>query len=264
MNIISEKLSSFQTYKGLCPTHGEVDFSQVMNLPAFCTKCLADDHKREQERHDKQRHHERRLASMAANGINTYAKGFDAWEYDATQQARQEKILKNLTGYAINFKLHNPNLLLIGGTGSGKTLLSNALARAVYKRQFDKGAHYPAKFVRSSAIVRAYKEHWNDRSKPTEQMIINSLAQFDLLVIDDLGDNDTTGNPDADRGRLGELINARYQRKPTVITTNLNVEQCKQFMGDRAWDRFQEKLIIVRCDWASYRQKAGVAQVDEW
>lgn len=256
--------NSVKKFINLCPVHGETEFVQVLDFVPQCCECSATEFAEHKQKQAEQSHRERMLAQMANCGVNVTANGFDAWQYDTTQAERQTKLIKNLTVYAKSFDCDKPNILLYGSTGSGKTMLANALARAVFKYQFDHGAIKPAKFIRSAEITRLCKENWTDKSKPSEQMILSELKGFDLLVIDDLGDGDTTGNPANDRSRLGDLIDGRYLQKPTIITTNMDIDEVKTFMGDRAWDRFQQKLITVKCDWASYRQKAGVAMMGEW
>ena len=38
----------------------------------------------------------------------------------------------------------------------------------------------------------------------------------------------------------------------------MTVDQVEQFLGDRAFDRLQERLVIIRCDWESHRQQNRV------
>ena len=261
---LEKYFESFKTFTAICPVHGESNFSKIMDFPERCDLCAAEQKRIDDERQAKQAYRERMLSGMTSCGININAKGFDAWDIDQAQRVRQETLLANLKKYATDFHTGMPNLLFYGGTGAGKTMLSNALARAVYQSQFKKHSIFPAKFIRSSTFVEQCKESWSDKSRPTQNMIITDLASFDLLVIDDLGDGDATGNPVSDRSRLGALIDSRYQQKPTVITTNLSYEETKTFMGDRAWDRFQQNLIHIKCDWESYRQKAGVAKIGGW
>ena len=94
-----------------------------------------------------------------------------------------------------------------------------------------------------------------------EQAFLDTFIHKPLLVIDDLGENDTSGNAEwakRDRERLSEILDNRYQSMPTIITSNMTVDQVEQFLGDRAFDRLQERLVIIRCDWESHRQQNRV------
>lgn len=259
-----------------CKIHGMTDHYCFGASPKFCRQCESENKaKAKQDNLDKI--YAKYKAIMAKCGINADGKKFEEWQFDDKQADRQEKIVKTLSGIADKFVIRGvdgrnsklPNIMLVGGTGSGKTMLANALAKNIYrravqhdvKREVDHtmSGTYCAKLITSRDITEQAKATWGDYQK-NENQLIEDLVSFELLIIDDLGDNDTASNEEMaanDRGRIAQIIAKRYQKKPTIITTNLTPEQVVAHLGDRAWDRLQENLIIIKCDWASYRQSVA-------
>lgn len=257
----------FHEFTDVCSIHGETDFVKILEYPAKCKQC--SEIEREEAR-KKQAAAERRdlmLSVMENCGISVMANGFDAWQYDPNpQQAqRQRQMISNLQGYVKNFTRDNPNILLTGGTGSGKTMLTNATLRALFVQNYRRFDGTPSRLIKSSEIARKVRNSWNDKTLPSEDMILCELSKYDLLAIDDLGDSDASGSQsmiDADRGRIGQIIDMRYQKVPTIITTNFPVDAVASFIGDRAFDRFQQRLVVIECDWDSHRKLT--AQVAKW
>ena len=271
--------SQFDRYKKKvtkteCPSHGLTEHWGVGNMTPICRECEAE---REAER---QAEAVNSLLSdyrdiMAKNGIDPDSKKLSEWEFNSDQTDRQKRILSALQGVADNFKVRGvdgrnknvSNILLVGGTGSGKTMLATGLAKEIYRNaakehirnDVSRGVGALCRVTTSSDITNLAKQSWKEWGN-SEMQVIQSLANVELLVIDDLGDNDTANSSEhseADRGRIAEIIKKRYQKRPTVITTNLTVDDVADFLGDRAWDRLTENLIVIECDWVSYRQSVS-------
>lgn len=245
-----------KTHKDFCPKHGTTDFTQVFDGEPQCQLCLVEKHNRENEQQRQHLLEQAILGKMRSSGITD--KDLSAWVIDDKQKERQTVLIENIKAYAEFLTDKSPNILLIGNTGTGKTLISNHIAKTVFNQS------RKVKLIKTSAITRQVKDGWNDRSLPSEQQILGKLADVDLLVLDDLGDGDIANGEmgNSDRLRLGQLIDMRYQRKPTVITTNMTVNDVASFLGDRAWDRFAQNLIVIECNWQSYRQKT--ANIQSW
>lgn len=257
------KISEFIQYsKGDCPKHGTVDFVQVRDKKPECIHCQKERFDAEGAETTKKIVENARLTAMANCGIQTN-KTLDDWQFDENHIERQKKLINNLLGYAHNFRADAPNLLFIGGTGTGKTLLCSGVGRIVFDKKYNL-SNDPVRLVKTANITKQVKESWNDKSKPSEKDILSMYAKTQLLILDDLGDGDSVGGESGvnDRLRFGQLIDARYQKAPTIITTNMLVPEIKQFLGDRAWDRFSQNMVVIEFKWLSYRQKTQ--QVFEW
>lgn len=262
--------------KAECDQHGLTDHYQVASMNPVCKQCEAAQKEKAAEENANEIYRKYKSV-MKSNGINPDGKRFDEWCFDQEQAARQKKIIDTLKNIAGKIKVVGvdgrngkiPNIMLVGGTGSGKTMLANALAKSVYRKSASidvekntdayQAGRSCAQMITSRDITDQAKATWGTYGD-SEHQLIDRLSNMELLIIDDLGDSDTASNEAmaaTDRGRVGQIINKRYQKRPTVITTNLTPDQVVDHLGDRAWDRLQENLIIIQCDWASYRQSVA-------
>ncbi len=257
MDALHKKNSQFiKNYQDFCPNHGNTNFVQVLDNPPECQLCQMARHKKEDEARAKQVYQKMIAGKMRDCGIND--KDLSAWVIDDAQKERQTVLIENIKAYAEFLTDKSPNILLIGNTGTGKTLISNHIAKVVFSKS------RKVQLIKTSAITRQIKDSWSNKSLPSEQSILNKLAKLDLLILDDLGDGDIANGEmgNSDRLRFGQLIDLRYQKRPTIITTNLTSDNVARFLGDRAWDRFAQNLIIIECNWQSYRQKT--ANIQSW
>lgn len=131
---------------------------------------------------------------------------------------QMSEVLEFCKNYAGHFGAKSPNLLIVGDTGSGKTLISACIAHEV---------------VRSGASVvfdtafRTFSRFEADRFGRAEEADGSTRRYYecDLLVIDGLGGEVITQYSTA---QLGDLIAQRELRgKPTIINTALTTEELR-------------------------------------
>jgi DNA replication protein DnaC len=136
-------------------------------------------------------------------------------------------------------------MLLLGGCGTGKTLLATASANEV----IDRG--HAARYLRVTDAVRSIKATYARDSKVTELEAIACLVAPDLLVLDEIGVQFGTEHESV---LLFEIIDRRYAEcRSTILVSNLNATELEHYLGERIVDRFREMGAVLAFDWESHR-----------
>jgi len=140
-------------------------------------------------------------------------------EYGYNPRTVMEKTLKYGRDYAANFQPGAGNLLLVGGTGLGKTFLSACIANVVV----DKG--YSVAYESASQLFRKLEKARFNASEETAAEVAK-IEQCDLLIIDDLG-TELAGN--FVKSAFYDLLNERLLAgKSMIISTNLLGEEIEE------------------------------------
>lgn len=123
-----------------------------------------------------------------------------------------------------------PSLLLIGGTGSGKTYQAYGAIRALAYS----GAGFSWQFVTAADLYAQLRpRHRVDSEEEFERFL-----RVTVLVLDDLGAAKATEWTEEVNYRL---INWRYEHElPTLITSNVSPNQLVSALGDRVASRLVE------------------------
>ncbi|MEG2264201.1 MAG: ATP-binding protein, partial [Acinetobacter sp.] len=85
----------------------------------------------------------------------------------------------------------------------------------------------------------------------SEASIIYDFSQYDLLIVDEYGLHDRDKRLEI----IHRVLTARYDwKKPTMLISNLTLEELQKDLGDRLWSRFQQGgLSVVECNWNDQR-----------
>ena len=136
------------------------------------------------------------------------------------------------------------NLLLLGGTGLGKTHLSLAIANEF----LDKGRSVVYGSAQNLINTLANEQFsYKGDTTATENMLSS-----DLLIIDDLGAEMSTS---FSQSSVYNIVNTRLLRKlPTVISTNLMLEEIEKTYTSRVLSRIIGGYTLLSCLGEDIRQ----------
>lgn len=191
---------------------------------------------------------ERMRNRLRAAGVPTRYESVTFEGYSATVEG-QKRALVVLKDYADRFEEHRADgrsLILTGGVGTGKT----HLMIAVMKHLVDGG--FRPRYLSLYDYVVSVRETWSRGAEKTEREVISALAEYDLLLLDEVG---VQAFSDNEMMLVHLLIDGRYQRRlPTVVASNLDAKGIEAAIGERAMDRLREgggRAVVF--DWKSYR-----------
>lgn len=215
----------------------------MIRTPMCLCKCRAEQLNREQE--------ERKRIEFEEKVVRMRNEGFPEqqmkhWTF-ANDDMSNEQVTKALQRYVDNFadlRKKGQGLLLYGTVGTGKTYGACEVANAL----IDKG--YSAYVTNFAKVLNTLQGTFD------KQEYIDSLNNYQILVIDDLGIERET--PFA-REQVFNVIDARYRLGlPLIVTTNLTLRDLKNpsnIDNGRVYDRILEKCFPIKITGASRRRQ---------
>lgn len=186
---------------------------------------------------------ERNLLNRITNAKMPWPWSLQSFPFDKQPGVSKTQIM-GLAGLA--FMERAENIIFIGAPGTGKT----GLAVGLLRQALISGRR--GRFYKAQDLLDELYASLADRSTPR---LLRRLAGYDLLVIDELGY--LTLNREQVNAFF-KLMDERYSRKSTIITTNLDYPQWyelfdRKSLVDALLDRLKHHCVTIRITGPSLR-----------
>lgn len=168
--------------------------------------------------------------SLRTNNFNTFNLSYYSPSSDGTERFSPRDNIKQILSYIHNdyiknFKNHSVNMMFYGNSGTGKTFMSQCIA----KELLDKG--FLVIYKTSDELLKDLRTITFENDKSLEDSLINC----DLLIIDDLGAEQIT---DFSVTAFFTLLNKKLiKKKKMLISTNLSLSDLTKTYAERITSR---------------------------
>lgn len=245
------------------------------NMPLKC-RCVIEREEKEREQRIIQGRERIRLDMRGFAGLSkrNFNQRFRNYQPDKGQTEAFQAARAFAKAY-IEGKNDGTGLLLIGGVGSGKTHLAAAIVNAAIdyvpisdyeSTWYGDGVRCGitpssgVRFIGTVELMERLRETYNSSVSSNAQEIIRRYQEAKLLVLDDLGAEKPS---DWARERLFEIIDRRYNDcTPVVITTNADIMELRQKLGDRICDRIRSMCTTYTVTSRSHRKTGSISQAE--
>lgn len=157
--------------------------------------------------------------------------------YKDADLANFKRAVETSFAFIKGFDEEYQNLLFFGDVGTGKTFLSNCIAREILRQ-----GHSVIYFSAENLFSLLSKYSFDANSKEMLYKFHEDLYNCDLVIIDDLG---TELSNTFTNSQFFSFLNERHlRRKSIIISTNLSLEELKNRYSERIVSRLTSNFIF--------------------
>lgn len=155
---------------------------------------------------------------------------------------------------SLRFLESNSNIILIGNSGVGKTHLATSIGIAAARKRVS------TYFIKCHDLINQLKKAHLENKLDHR---IKHFSKYKLLIIDEIGYL-PIGEQEAKM--FFQLIDKRYEKKSTIITSNINLSEWNEIFVDNMiasaiLDRLVHHSSIVNILGNSYRTAAALSKI---
>ncbi len=180
------------------------------------------------------------------------AKLPEQWSLDTFPWKKQPSIKRTAIEQLaeLDFIGRASNIVFVGPTGVGKT----GIASAILLRALESG--YRGLFIKAQDL---FDEMYQSLADHSSRHLLRRLSRLDLLLIDEMG----YLNLRPEQSNIFfKLMEERYGKKATIITTNLPYDDWYDFLGNKEMvsallDRLRHRCQTIHIEGKSLRTSAA-------
>lgn len=190
--------------------------------------------------------------SMVKSAAFPFVKGLEDFDF-GFQPSVNEQEMREFE--SLGFLEKNENIVFLGPSGVGKTHLATSIGVAAAKKRTS------TYFMKCHDLLQQLKKAKLENRLDAR---IKHFCHYRLLVIDELG---CLPIDKEDSNLFFQLVDARYEKKSTIVTTNMNFNEWDGVFYDAVaagaiMDRILHHAHVVPISGKSYRLKDHLAHTD--
>lgn len=148
-------------------------------------------------------------------------------------------IYRTALNFCKNFEENYENLYIYGPAGVGKTHLTSCIVAELLNKGY--GVIYQTAYKLFNFLEDC---HFNRSRISDSELLKDAIYDCDLLIIDDFGTEFITSYT---QSVLFDLLNTRLlEKKPTIINSNLNINDVRNTYSDRISSRIMGEFTLLR------------------
>lgn len=182
---------------------------------------------------------------MVKTAAFPYLKDISTFDF-SFQPSINERQIKDLC--QLGFLENNENIVFLGSSGVGKTHLSISIGIEAARQR------YSTYFIKCANLLENLKKAQDENRLEAR---LKHYTSYKLLIIDELGYLPIS---EGDERLLFQLIDRRYEKKSTIVSTNINFSDWESIFYDTRianaiLDRILHHCTVIQIVGDSYRLK---------